>query len=57
MSDTVPTIIVKGQDGQPLIKNLSDYDPKKHELYSASANVVETEIASASVGKPKKVKV
>ncbi len=33
MSETVPTILVKGQDGQPLLKNLSDYDEKIHELF------------------------
>lgn len=33
VSDTCPTVVIKGQDGQPLIKNFSDYNPKIHKLF------------------------
>jgi len=33
MQDVCPTVIVKGQKGDPLVINLSDYDEKKYELF------------------------
>lgn len=33
MQGICPTITIKGQKGQPLDINLSDYDEKKHELF------------------------
>lgn len=32
MTDTVPTIKIKGENGEPTIINASDYDVTKHEL-------------------------
>lgn len=32
MTDTVPTVRIKGENGEPTIINFSDYDPAKHEL-------------------------
>ena len=37
MSDTVPTVTVKGEDGEPLLINESDYDPDKYEMFDGSA--------------------
>lgn len=33
MNKALPTVIVKGNKGQPLILNESDFDSEKHELY------------------------
>lgn len=33
MSNRLPTVLVKGQDGQALIINAKDFDKEKHELY------------------------
>lgn len=34
MSEVLPTVIIKGQDGKSLIINLSDFDKEKHELFT-----------------------
>lgn len=33
MNKPLPTIVVKGNNGQPLIINESDYDPRQYELF------------------------
>lgn len=33
MRDTIPTILIKGENGMKRCINLSKYDPKKHQLW------------------------